>query len=290
MSLSETSYRDLVIPNQDGHRLHARLWTVEQPRGVVVIAHGFGEHGGWYDHVARAIGPACDLNFVAPDLRGHGLSEGKRGVVKRFDELTGDLIAAFDWAGHEYQGLPRWVLGHSNGGQVALRAAFDPKAGPQFAGLILSNPSIRVAVHIPEYTLRLAKLLLWFAPGVTLKAPMDVAKLTRDPAMQQRRRDDPLGHNRISAPLFFGMVEGGSMITRRAGEIHMPLLLILGGADPIIDPLWSREVFDRFGSEDKTLLLYPNMLHEPFNEVGREKVLSDVIGWVNVHIGLRDVG
>lgn len=286
MSLSETSARDLLIPNKDGHRLHARLWSVEKPRGVVVIAHGFGEHGGWYDHVARAIGPACDLDFLAPDLRGHGRSPGKRGVVARFEELTGDLIAAFDWAGHEYQGLPRWVLGHSNGGQVALRAALDAKAGPQIAGLILSNPSIKVAVHVPEYKLRLAKFLLRFAPGVTLKAPLDVAKLTRDPAMQQRRRDDPLGHSRISAPLFFGMMEGGLMIARRAGEIRVPLLLILGGADPIIDPLSTREVFDRFGSEDKTLLLYPNMLHEPFNEVGREKVLTDVAAWINVHIKL----
>jgi alpha-beta hydrolase superfamily lysophospholipase len=280
MSTTEPRARDVVIRSQDGLTLHARHWPAAESRGSVVVAHGFGEHGGSYDHVARALAGEAGVDVVAPDLRGHGRSPGRRGVVGRYDELTADLLAAFDWAARTRPGLPRYLLGHSNGGQVALRAALDTAAGPRIDGLILSNPTLRLAAQVPAYKLMLGRLLHRYAPGVTLRAPLDAAKLTRDPVMQRRRHDDPLGHSRISAPLFFGMVEGGRDMTGRAGEIRQPLLMILGGADPIVDPEASRDVFDRIASADKTLLLFPHMLHEPFNELGREKVIADLISWL----------
>lgn len=273
--------QDAVIPTSDDLRLHARHWAHPAPRGVVVVAHGFGEHGGSYEHVVRTVGPAAGVDFVAADLRGHGRSPGRRGVVRRYEELTADLLAAFDWAGRARPGLPRFVLGHSNGGQLALRAALDPRAGPRIAGLMLSNPSLRLAVRVPGYKLRLARFLLRHAPGVTLSAKLVPEMLTRDPAMQRTRRDDRLTHGRISPSLYFGMVEGGALIARRAAEIVNPVLMVLGGADPIIDPVGSREVFDLLGSPDKTLLVYPGMRHEPFNELGREQVFADLAAWLD---------
>ena len=35
-------------------------------------------------------------------------------------------------------------------------------------------------------------------------------------------------------------------------------------------------MFERLGSPDKTLALYPGMLHEPLNELGREQVFGDI--------------
>ncbi|GAC1464189.1 MAG: alpha/beta hydrolase [Isosphaeraceae bacterium] len=282
--------RDVFIPVSDGLSLHARHWSLPEPRGIVVVAHGFGEHGGWYDHVAQAVGPVARVDFVTPDLRGHGRSPGRRGVVRTYDDLTSDLLAAFEWAGRRRPGLPRFVLGHSNGGQLALRAALDPVAGPQIAGLIVSNPSLRLAVRVPGYKLRLAGFLRRFAPGVTLSAPIDPSSLTRDLDMQQKRREDQLTHGRMSAPLFFGMVEGGRMLLERGSEIRAPILMIIGSADPLIDPLGSREVFDRLASPDKTFLLYPEMRHEPFNELGRERVLDDLTTWIVRHLPVLENG
>ncbi len=96
---------------------------------------------------------------------------------------------------------------------------------------------------------------------------------------------DDLRHDRISPPLFFGMVEGGPLITARAAEIQVPILMILGGADPVVDPAASRAFFDRLGSPDKTLLLYPHMLHEPLNELRRDDVIADVAAWLAARIG-----
>jgi alpha-beta hydrolase superfamily lysophospholipase len=205
-------------------------------------------------------------------------------VVRAYDELVSDLNAALDWTHRALPDIPRFVLGHSNGGQVALRAALDPAIRPRFAGLILSNPSIRLAAYVPRYKLLLGRLLLKFAPGTTLPAPLAAASMTSDPRMQQLHADDDLRHGRISPPLYFGMIEGGSMIVARAGEITMPLFLILGGADPVVDPVETRALFDRLGSPDKTLMLYPRMLHEPLNELGRERVFEDMASWLRSHL------
>jgi acylglycerol lipase len=284
MLLTDTQARDVSIPTTDGLTLVARHWSRPSPRAVVVVSHGFGEHGGAYEHVAAAVGPAVDVDFLAPDFRGHGRSPGRRGVVRKYGELVSDLNAAFDWTHRALPGIPRFVLGHSNGGQVALRAALDQAIRPKIAGLILSNPSIRLAAYVPRYKILLGRLLLRFAPGATLPAPLAVDSMTSDPVMQQLHAADDLRHGRISPPFYFGMVEGGSMIVARAGEIATPLFLILGGADPVVDPAETRALFDRLGSLDKTLMLYPRMLHEPLNELGRERVFEDMASWLRARL------
>src|SRR5215475_5763459 len=60
---------DLTIPSFDGLPLRAWSWRRATPRGVIVIAHGFGEHGGCYRHVAEVLGPALDVDVLAFDFR-----------------------------------------------------------------------------------------------------------------------------------------------------------------------------------------------------------------------------
>ncbi len=278
MLTSPSPPSDVSIPTPDGLVLLGRHWARPNPRGVVIVAHGFGEHGGCYRHVAEALGPALEVDFVAPDLRGHGRSPGRRGVVGRYEELTSDLRAVLGWAESERPGLPRFVLGHSNGGQVALRLALEDGDGP--AGLILSNPSLHIVVPVPRYKLRIGRFLLRFMPGVTLAGKVADDWMTRDPEMRREHRLDTLRHSRISAPLFFGMVDGGPLIEGRAGEIRVPVLMLLGGSDPVIDANASRRIFASLGSPEKTLIVYPKMLHEPLNELGRERVFADVASWL----------
>ena len=70
---------------------------------------GRGRAGPWSSRTASAstgvptaMWPRCsaqslDLDVLAVNLRGHGASPGRRGIVRRYDELTGDLTSAMDW-------------------------------------------------------------------------------------------------------------------------------------------------------------------------------------------------
>lgn len=272
--------RSVEVVSADGLRLHASYWPHPSPRGVVVVAHGFGEHGACYRHPAEALWRGASVAVLAPDQRGHGRSPGRRGVVRSYDELIGDLLGALDWAASEYPGLPRFLLGHSNGGQVALRAILGRAREEAPDGLILSNPALRLSFSAPRLKVLLGRVLLHLAPWITLSAPIVPDQLSRDPAMVPFYTDDPLRHGRLSPPFYFGMVEGGNRLLDALGTIVLPVLMIVGGNDPVIDPDTCRLAFERLGSADKTLLLYPQMRHEPLNELGRAGVISDMLAWL----------
>ena len=273
---------DVAFPSRDGTALRGRHWTAPDPRGTLVISHGLGEHGGSYRRTAEGLVEALGLDVLAFDYRGSGRSSGKRGVVRIYSDLSDDLAAAIDWLSRESPGVPRFLFGHSNGGLVALRTVLDRDLG--LAGLIVSNPSLRLSARVPIWKRLAGELLLRVAPGVTLQTGLSNDQLTQDAAIIAEIAADPLRHSRISPPLFFGMSAAGPSVIARAGEIRLPTLMILGGADPIIDPLSSQLFFDRLGAEDKTLKLYPSMRHEPLNEVGKEAVLADLIGWLESHM------
>jgi alpha-beta hydrolase superfamily lysophospholipase len=265
--------------------LRGRWWRRPAPRGAIIISHGFAEHGGCYRRVAEAFGARLEVDVIAVDYRGHGRSPGRRGVVRRFDDLVGDLASVVEWTRRQLPDVPRFLLAHSNGGQVALRFVLDGNSSIDV--MVVANPAVRVSVPISPSKLRLGRFLGMVAPWMTLRGDSRTDVLTRDPEIQEEHRADPLRHNRMSPPLFFGMVAGGEMLMARAAEIRVPLLMVLGGQDTVIDPGTSREFFDRLGSDDKTLLFYPKMLHEPLNDLGREQVIEDMVRWLEPRLPSR---
>lgn len=269
---------DMTVSAPRGRTLQVRCWLQPNPRGVVLISHGFGEHGGSYRHVAEALGSALGIDVAAHDFHGHGRSTGRRGVARRYEDFVDDLRSVVAWARRRWAGLPVYLFGHSNGGQIVLRFALDGDEG--IAGLIVSNPSLRLAMPVPPWKLALGRLLLKVAPWVTLKAFDSAEGMTRDPAVWEAQSRDPLRHNRISPPFFFGMVAGGAILLSRAEELRPPMLMILGGQDRVTDGSAARELFERASSVDKTLLVYDEMMHEPHNEIGRERVLDDIADWL----------
>ncbi len=84
--------------------------------------------------------------------------------------MTGDLQSVVDWSARERLPGPHFLLGHSNGGQVALRLMLRQPAS--IAALILSNPALRVAMPIPPAKLKIGRLLLKYAPWITLKGDL----------------------------------------------------------------------------------------------------------------------
>ncbi len=274
----------LTVQSADGTELKASYFPGTSPRGVLIVSHGLGEHSGCYDELATTLAETPGLvDVVSFDFRGHGRSPGKRGVIGHYDNFVADLDAAIDWAGTKRPGLPRFVLGHSNGGQVALHTAL--RNDPRVSGLILSNPSLRIAARVPRHKYVAALFLRKFWPRVTLTSTVADEHLTRDPVSLAERKNDVLRHGKISAPLFFGMVEGGELVVSRAETIHVPILMLIGGADPVVDPATTLAFFERLSSSDKTLRLYAEMLHEPLNEIGREQVVQEIVGWLERQLG-----
>ena len=142
-SLFPTKYR-----NRQGLLLQTYSWLpAGAPRGVVFLVHGYGEHLGRYEHVGRMLN-ALGLVVYGVDHQGHGMSEGERCHIEQFDDFVNDLLdyAEATLAGlpPTWQALPRFLVAHSMGGAIAIRAASAFNAAPvhRWDGLVLSGPCL----------------------------------------------------------------------------------------------------------------------------------------------------
>ena len=137
--------------------LRGRWWRRPAPRGAILISHGFAEHGGCYRRVAETLVARLEVDVIAVDYRGHGRSPGRRGVVWQYDDLVGDLASVVAWVQRQIPDVPRFLLAHSNGGQVALRYTLEGNSSVD--GMVVSNPALRVSVPISPSKLRFGRLL-----------------------------------------------------------------------------------------------------------------------------------
>ncbi len=271
-----------------GLRIGWRAWAPGSgaaSRGAhVVIAHGYGEHGERYARLAERL-TAAGFKTWAPDHRGHGISEGPRGVVDRLANAVTDLDAVVEMARAETPGGAGgrvFLLGHSMGGAIALAYALAHQ--DKLAGLVLSAPATSykdlpatpLALRVPA---ALASVLVPRAPAYTI----DQSNLTRDPAELQAYVDDPMIHKRPQPARTVGeMLTAFARFHSEAPTLRLPLLIVHGTADRITSPEGSRRIVERAGSADKELRLYDGFFHELLNEPrpDRDRVMDDIVAWL----------
>src|SRR5438034_10040570 len=75
---------ETTLTSNDGISTFVRAWIPGNPQRVLVCVQGLGGHGGYYRELACQVALRGTI-VVAPDLRGHGRSEGVRGDIARFD-------------------------------------------------------------------------------------------------------------------------------------------------------------------------------------------------------------
>lgn len=277
MSLPQTRS---TLRTRDGLALATWHFPVARPRARIVLFHGYADHVGRYPHVIAALtGAGYDVH--AFDLRGHGHSEGVRGHVLRFQSYLDDVDLFLEELPRD--GLPRFLISHSLGGLLALRYVLErPDA---FAGLAASSPYLHLATDVHFLREALATAVSRLAPALLTKSPIAAKALSHDPAMVQAYIDDPLVFKTFNARWFFESRSAQEVVLERAPEIRLPVLLMLGSADPIAAPERGRQVFQLLGSLDKTLKVYDGFLHEIFNETERERVIRDLVEWLGVRGG-----
>lgn len=265
-------------------RIVWRGWSLGEGapvRGVVTIAHGYGEHSGRYEYVADWLVDAGYAVF-APDHHGHGRSEGRAGRISLGDAVTDLDTMITSVSQQRYPGLPQFLLGHSMGGAIALRYAMAHQ--DRLNGLVLSAPL--AAVEGGPALLAVAKVLGLLAPWVPVNR-VDPHVVSRDPAVVQAYIDDPLNyHGAVSARVAREFVLHVQTLPEDVKRVVVPTLLMWGTADKLCPPRGSEMLAANLGSGDLTTKSYEGFYHEIMNEPERDQVLDEILAWLGAHMPL----
>ena len=260
--------RTTTFAGSEGEVFFRRWDPPATPTAVVVVVHGYAEHGGRYAHVAEAFA-ARGWATVAPDHLGHGRSHGERALVADFSHVVDDLHTTVDLASSAYPGLPIVMVGHSMGGLLTARfvqRSPDRLDGAAFLGAVLGDwPWARAVLAEPSLP----------------EEPSDPDGMSRDPAVNRSYAEDPLVyHGSYKRPLLVSEVATLDAFRSEIDRIRIPVACLHGSADPFVPPGPTVQAVLDMPSTDKVIRVYPGARHELVNETNRAEVLADLVAAV----------
>lgn len=272
-------HREERMPGHDGLDLFAQCWLPQgEPRAAVALLHGFTEHSGRYADVAGRLNRSRYAVY-AMDLRGHGKSAGRPVAVDSFDQYVADIELFVESVRRRTSPRPLFLFGHSMGGTIVARLVVTRQ--PDVRGMVLSAPAVRVGSHLFPLLRRLAWLVSRVFPKLRLVG-VGARFVSRDPKVVAQFRTDPLVfHGRFPVRTGAEILRAAQQVQDAAGRIRLPLLVLQGTGDRVVDPQGSRLLHDRAASADKTLRLYPGLYHDLLHEPEREQVQADLIAWLD---------
>ena len=263
--------------SSDRVELYRQSWAPEgEAKAVITLIHGFGEHSGRYPHVAEAL-TAEGYALVTGDHRGHGRSQGLRGHTPSYDALMGDIAGLLDEAAQGFPNRPRFIYGHSMGGNLTLNYVLRRR--PQLDGVVVTAPWLRLAFEPPRWKVAIGRAMNQIYPALLQDTGQDLDGLSRDAAVGRAYAADPLVHSKMSARMFTGLHAAGLWALEHAAEFPLPLLLMHGGADPITSALASREFAAK--APQCTFKAWDGLYHEIHNEPEQQQIFAAIIRWLN---------
>ena len=241
------------------------------PVGAVVVTHGYAEHCGRYRELDEVLVTA-GWAVVAYDVRGHGRSTGTRGYIDRFDQYLTDLDAMLAAARTLVPtGAPIVLLGHSHGSLITLRRLCQ--GTPQgVVAAIVASPFLGLRLAVPGYRKVLAAIASRVAPRLAQPNALRVEDLTSDPVKQRERLADTACFGVATARWFTEAQRAQQQVAATASKIAVPVTWLVGGDDPIADPVQSRAVANTVARSDYHDL--KGLKHEVFNETTRAHVFD----------------
>lgn len=274
---------DGFFESTDGVRLYERCWPLSDvDKGCVVIVHGYGEHSGRYEAAATRLNTA-GYAVYAFDLRNHGRSNGKRGVIRRFDDFVSDVDAFWELIHAQVADQPVFLWGHSMGGVVLARYA--NRRPPDVQGLVFSSPALKLGGDVSPFARRLIEILGTVLPRLPV-IKVDSSALSRDSSVATAYEEDPyVHHGRIDAGTLLQMKGGGEEALLNLEEISVPVLVQHGTRDALTPVEGGKLLYQGVSSADRTLRLYEGAYHEVFNDEPKEAFYADLIAWLDARVG-----
>uniref|UniRef100_A0A7N0U1W4 Serine aminopeptidase S33 domain-containing protein n=2 Tax=Kalanchoe fedtschenkoi TaxID=63787 RepID=A0A7N0U1W4_KALFE len=277
--------------NSNGLEVFTKSWMPKlgvKPKGALFFCHGYGDTCTFFfEGIARYIA-ASGYAVYAMDYPGFGLSDGLHGYIPSFDGLVDIVTENYSKikARPELKGLPRFLLGQSMGGAVAIKSHLkQPNA---WDGVILVAPMCKIADDIvpSEPVLKAMTCLSKVLPRAKLFPTKDLDDLAfRDLRKRKMAVYNVICYNdKTRLGTAVECFKATNDIEQQVRNVESPLLILHGAADKVTDPQVSKFLYENSSSKDKTIKLYDQGFHcilegEPDDRIFQ--VLDDMVSWLD---------
>ena len=264
----------------DGVDLHYLCWSSGRspPRAVIVFLHGIASHAGWFGETA------ADLNrqgvaVYGPDRRGSGRSGGPRGHLERYGRALDDVEEMVRLVSSELRATPIFLAASSWAAKLAV--VYAAQRPGSLSGLLLLGPGLLPKVNLsPPQQLGVVVGHL-VAPTARLPIPLTPELYTANRPYVDFIRGDRLRLLEATTRFFWETARLDRQRGRASGQLNLPLLVLQGEDDKMMDVTKTRRWFSRLAVEDKTYVAYPDAGHTLDFEPDRTRYLADMLAWLS---------
>lgn len=226
-----------------------------KPAPLIVMLHGLASSSvEFYDFPEKLV--AGGYAVLTVDYRGHGKSDGDRGVLSQ-PRVREDLQSALEAMKSEYQIDTQRVLllGHSTGGAMAVCTANDL---PQVRALIALAPvaKLRDEMNLFEFAgYNVARVVngplqMFAKKGISVPYKVDYKRLYSTEAAVERARKDQFLQTTIPVRNYGPLVQKLDAESC-AKTVTIPALVMVAEYDVVVGKHNSRRVYDALAGPKK---------------------------------------
>ena len=267
----------ISILSKDGLKIATFSNHFKSEKGVMIITHGMGEHSMRYMEMVDFF-TNVGYTVISFDIRGHGLSEGKRGHSPGYEFLMDDIERVYTQVKKDYPSLPIFLFGHSMGGNLILN--FLLRKPNSICGAIVTGAYLKLGFEPPKWKIILAKLSSSIWPTLSQPTELELDALSRNKEVIRKYENDELVHDRITSAFFINVHFAGQYVIDHANEIKTPLLVMHGMEDRLTSPKGSQEFASNSG-ENVHLKMWDGLYHELHNEPEKQEIFNYEMEWMN---------
>ena len=291
-NLNEIAVKDLrekfqgpheLLETSDGKTLFIRRWNAAKESPVsLLIFHGITGYSEPYGPIIAEQLASSGFDVFGMDLRGHGLSDGKRGDYPSPERFVMDLSETVKLVKSKSKKLV--LLGHSLGSLSAIVAAKTNQNDIDGLVVLSAAKKMKGNVYTKPKTMALLKTLL----GVTI--------FQGTPLIEYRRQgqlglNDPLFNFEYSARFYSvlygvkprefvtmyrsGFIESPNL--KFASRLEVPILVGVGDQDDLFTVEAAKEFYDEIDATDKEFLVIPGARHAFFPK----NCWDPLVNWLN---------
>lgn len=283
-------------------------------KAVVQISHGMAEHARRYDRLAKAL-VAAGYAVYAHDHRGHGQTASSPEQLGFFAEQDGwrraveDIHQVNRLVASRHPTLPVVLIGHSMGSFMTQDYLFSHADTLSAVVLSGTNSGIAALARVARIIAQAERIrvgprghspvlqALSFGDYNTKFKPTrtEFDWLSRDSAEVDKYVADPLCGFPLTTQgwidVFSGLIRIDDTTSRSHLPKGLPIYLFAGAEDPVgrrgKGVVALANGYESAGLTRVSHRLYPSGRHEMLNEINRDLVTADLIGWLDANVPAR---